>query len=155
MHSSIQEYVAHITEKKAQDLLAAAYAVAGDKRIWKPLEKGRTVLDLVAECAITNEMSVKLLQERIWDAAGSEERRKAHAALDTLDKASANLVESTTALATAIRAIPDEHLELEIILPGEITTVAEDMLHSYWNMAYHEGQINYISSLTEGSNEAS
>jgi uncharacterized damage-inducible protein DinB len=152
---TVQEYVARATEKKAQDLLAAAYAVPDDKHNWKLFGKGRTIVDLVAECAITNEISIKLLQERIWDAAGSEERHKAHAALDTLDKASTKLVESAAALAAALRAIPDEHLALEIVLPGETTTVSEDLLHSYWNMAYHEGQINYIGSLSEVGQEAS
>ncbi len=149
MPLTLQEYIACMTEKKAQELLAAANAVPDDKRNWKPFGTGREVVDLVAECAITNEMSVKLLQERVWDAAGSEERRNAHAALDTLNKASAKLAKSTAALVAAIRAIPNNQLDLEIVLPEETTTISEDLLHSYWNMAYHEGQINYISSLCE------
>ena len=151
MTLTIQEYVACITEMKAQNLLTAAHAVPNDKQDWKPFGQGRTVIDLIAECAVTNAMSIQLLQERVWDEAGREERQRAQAVLDTGDKASAKLLENTKALAAALRAVPDEHLELEITLPGKITTVAEDMLHSYWNMAYHEGQINYIHSLCEDS----
>lgn len=149
MGVTVQEYVARVTEKKSEDLLAAAHAVAEDKQGWKPLGRGRTVIDLVAECAITNKMSINLLHERAWDEAGREERRQAHAALDTLDKAGASLLENTRALAEAIRAIPDDQLALEIALPGETSTVAEDLLHPFWNMVYHEGQINYIQSLQE------
>ncbi len=144
---TVQEYVARATEKKAEDLSAAAQAVPDDKHDWKPHGRGRTVIDLLAECAVTNGMSVTLLRERVWDTAGREERRQAHAALDTVDKASAKLQENTRALAAAIRALPDDHLSLEITLPGETSTVAEDMLHPYWNMAYHEGQIRYIQTL--------
>ena len=147
MPLTIQEYTAAATEKKAQDILAAACAVPDDKRDWKPFGTGRTVLDLIAECAITNAMSIGILQERAWDESGRMERRKAQAALDTLEKASASLEENTRSLVAAIRAIPDDHLELEIALPGETSTVAEDIFHSYWNMAYHGGQINYIHSL--------
>lgn len=146
MSLSLQEYVVRATENKVQDLLAAA--VAADKHDWKPLGSGRTVIDLIAECAVTNEMSVRLLQERVWDDAGQEARKQAHAALDTLDKACACLEETTRSLVTAIRALPDEALTLEITLPGETSTVGEDLLHPYWNMAYHEGQINYIHSLS-------
>jgi hypothetical protein len=146
---TVQEYVARVTERKAEDLLAAAHAVMQDSQSWKPLGRGRTVIDLVAECAITNRMSIKLLHERAWDEAGREERRQAHAALDTLDKASASLRENTRALAAAIRALPDDQLALEIRLPDETSTVAEDLLHPYWNMAYHEGQINYIQTLED------
>ncbi len=144
---TIQEYVARATERKAQDLIAAAQAVADDRHDWKPLGYGRTVLELVAECAVTNEMSIKLLHERVWDDAGRAARRKAQAGLDTLEKACRALVENTAALAAAIRAIPDDQLALEIRLPDGTSTVVEDMLHSYWNMAYHEGQINYIQTL--------
>ena len=146
---TVQEYVARVTEKKADDLLAAARAVAQDRRDWKPLGQGRTVIDMVAECAIVNELSVRLLHERVWDEAGRDERRLAHAALDTLDKAGASLRENTRALVEAIRAVPDADLALEVMLPGETSTVAEDMLHPYWNMAYHEGQVNYIQTLKE------
>jgi len=149
MAVTVQEYVARVTERKAADLVAAAHDIAEDKQDWKPLGRGRTVIDLIAECAITNRMSIKLLHERAWDAAGHEERRQAHAALDTLDKASASLQENTRALVAAIRAVPDDQLELAITLPDEISTVAEDLLHPYWNMAYHEGQINYIRTLEE------
>jgi len=149
MAVTVQEYVARVTEKKTEDLLAAAHAVAEDKHGWKPLGRGRTIIDLIAECAITNRMSINLLHERVWDEAGREERRQAHAALDTLDKAGASLRDNTRALADAIRAIPDDQLALEVTLPGETSTVAEDMLHPYWNMVYHEGQINYIQTLDE------
>lgn len=146
MPLTIQEYIARATEQKAQDVIAAARAAA-DMRNGNSLGRGRTVLDLVAECAITNKMSIALLRDRRWDEAGREARQKAHAALDTLDKACDALAESTIALANAIRAIPDDHLALEVFLPSETSTVADDMLHSYWNMSYHEGQINYIQTL--------
>lgn len=145
----IQEYVARATERKAEDLLAAAGAVLTDRQAWKPQGRGRSVIDLVAECAVTNTMSIKLLQERVWDEAGRADRRRAHAALDTLDKACAELTEATAALAAAIRAVPDSDLGLEVTLPSETSTVAEDLLHPYWNMAYHEGQINDIRTLCE------
>jgi len=147
MSLTIQEYVARATERKAQDLLDAARAVPEDKQGSQILGLGRSVIDIVAECAITNKMSIALLRDRRWDEAGCEARQKAHAALDTLDKACDALAENTAALAAAIRALPDDQLELEVTLPGETSTVADDMLHAYWNMSYHEGQINYIQTL--------
>lgn len=147
MPQTLQYYVARVTEHKAHDLIAAARAVPEDKQGSQILGRGRSVIDIVAECAVTNEMSIALLRERRWDEAGREARQKAHAALDTLDKACDALAKYTEALAAAIRALPDDHLELEVTLPGETSTVADDMLHSYWNMSYHEGQINYIRAL--------
>ena len=146
---TIQEYVARATQKKAHELLAAARALPEDRQHWKPSGQSRSVVDLVAECAIVNKVSVQLLQERSWDEAGRAERQKAQAALDTLEKAAAALLENTQSLVTAIRAVSEEELEREIVLPGETSTVREDLLHSYWNMTYHEGQINYIQTLCD------
>ncbi|MGI4791203.1 MAG: DinB family protein [Janthinobacterium lividum] len=146
---TIQEYIARATQKKAQELLAAARALPEERQHWKPLGQSRSAVDLVAECAIMNQMSVQLLQERTWNEAGRTERQNAQAALDTLEKAAAALLENTDSLAAAIRAVSEEDLALTITLPGETTTVCEDLLHSYWNMSYHEGQINYIQTLGE------
>ena len=148
MSLTVQEQAARLTERKAQDLIAAARAVVPEDQGAKILGRGRSVLDMIAECAITNEMSVALLRTREWDEAGREARQKAHAALDTLDKACEALAKHTDTLAAAIRALPDDQLELEVTLPGETSTVADDLLHPYWNMSYHEGQINYIQTLT-------
>ena len=149
MSLTVQNYVARVTEKKAQDLLAAAVAVPEHKHSWQPQEKGRTVIDQIAECAVINRMAIKMLQGRAWDTAGREQRQRDRAALDTLEKARASLRENTSALVEAIRAVPDDELELELELPWAMSTVADALLIPYWNMCYHEGQISYIHTLIE------
>lgn len=149
MSLTVQNYVARVTEKKAQDLLAAAIAVPEEKHLWQPQDKGRTVIDQVAECAVINLMAVRLLRERVWDTAGREQRQRDRAALDTLEKARASLQENTLALVAALRAIPDDQMELEVELPWGKSTVADALLIPYWNMCYHEGQISYIHTLLE------
>ena len=149
MSLTVQNYAARVTERKAQDLLAAAAAVPEDKHSWQPLEKGRTVIDQVAECAIINRMAIQVLADRAWDTAGREQRQRDRAALDTLEKARVRLLENTLALAEAIRAVPDDHLELAVALPWGTSTVADALLIPYWNMCYHEGQISYIHTLSE------
>ena len=51
-------------------------------------------------------MAIKMPQERAWDTAGREQRQRARAALDTLEKPRVSLQENTSALVDAIRAIP-------------------------------------------------
>lgn len=149
MSLTVQNYVARATEKKAQDLLDAALAVPEDKHSWQPQEKGRTVIDQIAECAVINRMAIKMLQERAWDTAGREQRQRDRVVLNTLEKARASLQDNTSALVAVIRAVPDDQLELELGLPWGMSTVADALLIPYWNMCYHEGQISYIHTLTE------
>lgn len=148
MSLTIQEYVARVTEKKAQDLLDVAQSVAEGKQTWKPLDQGRSVVDQMAECALINGASVQVLRDHAWDEAGSEDFQEAHAALDTLDMAAARLQENSAALAAAIRAVPGSDLETIIALPWGETSIADFLLLAYWNMSYHEGQITYIQTLS-------
>lgn len=148
MSMTIQEYVARATEKKAQDLLAAAQNVAEGKQTWKPLDQGRSVVDQIAECALINGASVQVLRDHAWDESGSEDFQEAHASLDTLDMAAARLQENTAALAAALRAVPDSDLDTTIALPWGESTVADFLLLAYWNMSYHEGQVTYIQTLS-------
>lgn len=49
--------------------------------------------------------------------------------------------------AETILTIPDEDLAIEIPMPWGPITVAHLLAYPYWNMAYHEGQINYIAAM--------
>ncbi len=148
MSLTVQEYVARATERKSQDLLAAAQSIAEGRQNWKPLEQGRSVIDQLAECALINGASVQVLRDHAWDEAGSEDFQEVHASLDTVDMAAARLQENTVALAAAIRAVPDGDLDTTIMLPWGEATIADFLLLAYWNMSYHEGQVTYIQSLS-------
>lgn len=148
MSLTVQEYVARATEQKAQNLIAAAEGVAEGKQNWKPLDQGRSVIDQVAECAAMNGAVIQVLRDHAWDESGSEAFQTTHASLDTLDKAVGRLRENTLALAAAIRAVPDDSLESPVSLPWGDTNMADFLLMAYWNMAYHEGQVGYIQTLS-------
>jgi len=148
MPHTLQDYLVAATQKAAADLAAALLRLPEDKRGWSPDEKGRTALDQVAECAILNGYTADLIQTRTWQSGWLADfpAAKAEAAQDW-ETLHARLQESTARVATAIAAVPDEALADEIQLFGRTMTLAEIVARSYWNMTYHEGQINYIASL--------
>lgn len=150
MTLTVQEYAARALEKETADLIKAAQATPADKQTWKPLERGRTVVDQVAECAMINTGSAQMVADRAWPDVDMAQWRQTQAALDTLDKAVAQLQAGTAALTAAIRATPDDALGVEITLPWATCSLAEVFLMPLWNMSYHEGQINYIQTLCEG-----
>ncbi len=146
---TVQEYAARAIEKGAADLIEAARKVSEDKRDWQPLNRGRTVTDQMAECAALSGGAAELIAARAWQDRLVEENQWMRAALDTTEKAAAALRENTDKLAAVIRATPDAHLTTEITLPwlADPITLADFFLLMLWNMAYHEGQINYIRLL--------
>jgi uncharacterized damage-inducible protein DinB len=148
MPNTLQEFLATATQKAADDLTEALLRIPEDKRAWRPEDKGRSALDQVAECALLCGYTSELLQSRVWtmDDFSIYTQEKDEAVKDW-DKLSALLQENAKRVIGAIRAVPDADLADEIQMPWSKQTVAEIVSYSYWNMAYHQGQINYIASL--------
>ena len=65
------------------------------------------------------------------------------------DRTSADQVTRAAAneLATAIESVPDGDMSGAIETPWGPYPLPQCCLHAYWNMVYHEGQINYVQTL--------
>jgi uncharacterized damage-inducible protein DinB len=87
-----------------------------------------------------------ILQARAYVRLPAEELAT-FSELTTRERALAKLRETTAALVTAILAVTDDQLETEFETPWGPYSLADGCLHAYWNMGYHEGQINYIQTL--------
>lgn len=144
-----QEFLANSTERGAKNLFAALIALPEEKRGWRPADTARTALELVAECAQNNAYTADLIENRAWNAPAHEEYLilQKQIAAGSLSELEALLEENTKRIATVIRATPDEAMGVTIDTPFGAMTIAQAVSYPYWNMSYHEGQINYIASL--------
>ena len=143
-----QEYVASVTEQKVADLIAAYAKIPADKRDWSPGGNARTALDLYVECVIMNSYTVSMLQTHKWnDDNQSYEADKVAVAALPVEEQTARLTTGIQTVAAIIRTVPDEALPVVIAMPWGNSTLSEVAEYSYWNMSYHEGQINYIASI--------
>ena len=149
MPNTIQSYISKATTKAANDLITAVENLPEDKRGWSPLGKGRSALDQAAECAILNASTVQMLQSKSFPTEFNYEELKARKAELAKDwSAVKELLLSNTALAiSAIEAVPDSDLDVEVPMPWGTYTIGSIMSYPYWNMSYHEGQTNYIGFL--------
>lgn len=136
--------------RSAAAALARAAEELGDRVTWKPLDKGRSALDQVQECAGMTQMATHIFQTQEvppFDRAAFEKFR---AEYGTPDKAIALFRTATEALAAAIEAFPPDRLTHKVTLPfggGMEKSFGELALMVYWNTVYHEGQVNYIQTL--------
>lgn len=149
MPETVQSFLAKITTKAAQDLVIAYLALPEEKRDWKPTETSRSALDQVAECAVANDMAIKLLKARVWsqEIYGEFMQEKAIAQSLEWEQLHTLLLESTGRFVAYMETIPDTDLGVELDLPWGKSTIAEILSYTQWNLAYHQGQINYIASL--------
>lgn len=148
MPDTLQEFLATATQDGAASLETALLRLPEEKRHWSPMGKARTALDMVAECAILNDIT-ELAQSRKFPTDfdfAALERAKAELAQDW--NALRSLLHANTARAVAaIRSVPDEDLNVPIALPWGDSTLAQILAYPYWNMSYHEAQINYLASM--------
>ncbi len=151
MSGLLQKYISTATSKAAADLIAAVEALPADKRNWSPMDKARTALDQAAECAILNGSTISILQTKSFpDSFTMEDFGKQKDALAAdWDKLKETLLANTASACAAIEAVPDSELEINIPMPWGNYSVAQVMNYPFWNMSYHEGQVNYISFLAK------
>jgi|DewCreStandDraft_1066081.scaffolds.fasta_scaffold01007_18 uncharacterized damage-inducible protein DinB len=147
-----QDRVIELTRQAGEDLFRTARAVPPDRLTWRPLEMGRSVLDILQECAQQPAFLPRLLTPASpplspeMRAALREER----AQWTTIDACEEAYRRNLEAAVQAIREVPDERLDEVVSLPfrpGVTRTIAQILLTVYWQLVYHTGQVNYIQTL--------
>lgn len=149
MLGSLQTFLIHATQKAAEDLEAAFMRIPEDKRAWQPMDKARTALDQAAEIAILTGHTADLAASRQWTLGadfGGYEKAKAELSQDW-PAIQALLKTNVAKMVAAIEAVPEADLGTSIEMPWGPMTLAQIIAYPYWNMTYHEGQINYIASM--------
>lgn len=143
---TVQEFIASGTEKSTADLLHAFEQTTADKRDWQP-EGARCAQAVVAECGLISGGLAEVVSAGAFPDFDMEQFGKDLAALDTDDKAIEALKVGTAKLVAAIKAIPDDRLDVPIVSPWGTYSTAAWAAHALTHNAYHEGQICYIQTM--------
>jgi hypothetical protein len=149
MAHSLQDFLATTTPKAADELVAAFLRLPEDRRAWSPEGKARTALDLMTECAILNGYTADLIRTRIWPEGNFDRyaRERAETVAQGWERVHPLLQDNTAKVIAAIGEVPDDALNIEIAMPWGKQPLTEIISYPYWNMTYHQGQINYIASM--------
>ncbi|HEY5596908.1 MAG TPA: hypothetical protein VIL47_06555 [Candidatus Bipolaricaulota bacterium] len=149
-----QDQVIRMTKSAAEGLFRAARAMPPDKLTWKVLDKGRSALDLLRECAQSPSWFAPMLKHQAPppeftkdDMAAAQQQREQWKSATDCEKA---CKDSSETLYAVIKSFPDKDLAKEIKLPwGEnfIASMADIAMFQYWNLVYHLGQVNFIQTL--------
>ena len=145
---TLQTFLADATLKAMESLITAVERIPEDKRTWSPMGDARSALDQAAECAMLSEGS--LLRERKWpeDFDFNDYLTKKAALVEQGWPVIKELLQKNVPLGVeAIKGVADNELGGTIQMPWGPFTIAQVASYPYWNMSYHEGQINYIASM--------
>ena len=134
------------------DLEKAMGKMPADRQSWHPSVEGnvgRNAIDQMIECGLLNGVVAGAFRSGQppapdWDAYAAQK-----ATLDSSEKVMAAFKEGTEALASAVEICSAARLTETFIDPffHKEMNWAELAHFMHWNMAYHEGQINYIQVL--------
>jgi uncharacterized damage-inducible protein DinB len=149
MSYSLQEFLATATIKAATDLETAFSRLPEEKHHWQPAETSRSAINQVAECAIMNTGTIDIIHTKLFpaDFDFAEYQQQMNSLTGDWPALQKELHESAARVADVIRGVPEEDLGIQIDMPWGPMTLAQVISYPYWNMTYHEGQINYIASI--------
>ena len=147
-----KEMIISLIQSGSAQLLSTAQATPDDKMNWKPLDNGRTALDLLCDAAQTAKMTHKMLESQ-GDFKPSREAfqaMKAESARWTRADAMQQLKDNTAQLLETLRNMPDEVLQQPLHLPmggGMTMPLGGWVLMVYRTFVSRMAQINYIQTL--------
>jgi hypothetical protein len=148
MSNTLQNFLVEATQTAATNLETALLRLPEDKRNWSSMGDARTPMDMVAECAILGDPT-EIVQTRSFPmdfdfvAFGAQKTALAR----DWEATRALLLKNVDRAVTTIQSIPDEDLGIEVEMPWGKFTIGQIISYPYWNMSYHEAQINYIASM--------
>ncbi|MCX7798932.1 MAG: DinB family protein [Fimbriimonadales bacterium] len=146
-----REFLILLTDQQVDALFRFARAVPEEQREWRPMDRGRSVLDQVRECAGVPRLLALMVAQGPSAVGGAEfEARMREWSAWTLDEAETICREDTRALAEALRSLSEDDLERKFpspFRPGTETSILELAATHCWNLIYHVGQIAYIQTL--------
>lgn len=147
-----QDYMIEATGQAFREVFKYAKAVPADKWHWKPMEEGRSVLDLCQELALCPEWAFDIVcgKEFEWNdeiAKAVEEQKQQFTTIEACELECHRRLEK---LFDLYRNLPDEKLLDSRWLPfdgGRDFPMTELMDYPRWNFNYHLGQIAYVQTL--------
>lgn len=148
-----QTQIIEATKNAAEEYFRYAVAVPEDKLDWKPLDAGRSVLNMSREVAKAPDWAYELVADDkpfSFDESRMAEQQAEMEAWNTIAECRAACTTRLEKLAKLYSSIPDAKLTATKHLPfagGRDHTWAEMMDYPRWNCTYHLGQVAYIQTL--------
>ncbi len=150
---SYSQFIITATKVAVAEVFKYAKAVPADKLDWKPLDEGRSVLDICKELAMCPTWTTMILKGQPmpdFDEAAMEEFGKMSASWTTAEACEEVCLKNLEAFYAAAAEFPEARLTEKYTLPfdgGHEITQSENLAYPLWNFEYHQGQIAYIQTL--------
>lgn len=144
------DLIAYNTRRNLDRFFQAFHSIPVEKQDWSPNAASRSALDQLQEVAVVFQGIAEAVTKRKLvmteeDYANYSTERKKLTDVGELEKMTR---EGTEQLIEFMKTVKESELDetVEMPWPGDFK-VADLLGYHSWNMAYHEGQINFIGNL--------
>jgi len=150
---NLQEHVISTTGAAALEFFRFALVVPADKLEWKPLDSGRSVLDMAREIAKTPDWAGDTISSESapeWNEDAFAAQKLEMETWLTVERCQVECLARLDRFYVLVRSLSDEDLKKTKWLPydgGRDFTYAEMLDYPRWNFNYHLGQVAYIQTL--------
>jgi len=149
---TIVEYIIQETQAKADEAFRYMAAVPEDKVEWKPLDAGRSIIDMARECAKCPDWAYGIVANEppAFDAESMAETHKEMSQWTTVADCKEQCSNRLARLFGLYRGLTPERLAETKWLPfagGRDFTMYEIMEYPHWNFNWHAGQAAYVQTL--------
>jgi len=151
-----QDQAIRMSKMAMEDLFRFARGTKQDKVTWKPETMGRSVLEQLQECAQAPNWFMPMLQTKkmpdFTPEMGSQ-AQKERETWKTIEDCEKACKANSEKLYGVIKDFPDSEMGISLHLPfgrqgkGFDATMGDIILFHYWNLVYHQGQVNYVQTL--------
>ena len=148
----LQDHMIDETRAAMEEAFNYARAVPEDKLGWKPMDAGRSVIELARELAQCPDWAYDLVSTGAM-AFDEEAMAATNASLTTVEACEAMAKEKLGRYFELLKEFPEERMAETIDLPfgpgGSMKTftMTEMVYYPRWNATYHTGQIAYMQTL--------
>ena len=144
------ELITYQTRRQLHSFFEAVHGIPADKIDWQPAPGSRSALDQLQEVAVVFQGIPDAVTNRklVMTPEDFEQYQADRKKITDVAELERMTREGTEKLLGFLAGVKPEELNenVEMPWPGEFK-VADLLNYHNWNMAYHEGQINYIGSL--------
>ena len=144
------EFLTYLTEHQIDGLFEAARALPADKLAWKPAPGARSALDQLQEVATAPAWFTDTHKKRKmeFDMEAFQKWREERSKITDIDELEKLCRANMRTYLDSIKDLDEAELgdKYEMPFPGEFK-LADILTYHFWNISYHEGQINYIQTL--------
>lgn len=144
---NFQQVVADRTHRAGVEFVFNVRRIPEDKATWRPMDEGESPLGMAIHVIDATGRWKRSIGSGIFQTPDQSVVGKLIQEIETLEQAATRLEHDHAALVETIRNFPSARLDDPFSAPWRTAPMSEWLMHPFFHLSYHQGQLAYIQTL--------